>query len=66
MAKGETLKKWRKENQYRLAIDFNRNSENDRPLIEKLEEQDNKAAFVKGLIKEVVERDGNAQEQENK
>ena len=65
MATGETLKKWRKENQYRLAIDFNRNSDSDRPLIEKLEEQDNKAAFVKGLIKEAVER-GNAQEQENK
>ena len=51
MAKGEALREWRKANQYRLAIDFNRNSEGDKPLIEKLEAQENKARYVKDLIR---------------
>lgn len=51
MAKGETLRKWRKANQYRLAIDFNRNSDSDKPLIDRLESQDNKAQYVKNLIR---------------
>jgi len=51
MATGETLREWRKANQYRLAIDFNKGSEADKPLIEKLEQQENKAQYVKGLIR---------------
>lgn len=57
MATGETLREWRKANQYRLAVDFNRNSETDKPLIEKLEEQDNKAAYVRGLIRHDIEEE---------
>lgn len=64
MAKGETLREWRKANLYRLSVDFYRNNENDKPLIQKLEEQTNKAAYVKGLIKEDIQREGNAQESE--
>lgn len=57
MAKGETLRKWRDANRYRLAIDLNRNSEKDKPLIKKLEEQENKAAYVKGLIRKDIEKE---------
>lgn len=55
MATGEALRKWRKANQYRLAIDLNRNSETDKPLIEKLEEQPNKSAYVKRLIQQDID-----------
>lgn len=55
MATGETLREWRKENQYRLAVDLNRNSEDDKPIIEKLEEQENKAQYVKGLIRRDID-----------
>ena len=58
MATGETLRKWRKANQYRLAIDFNRGSESDKPLIEKLEQQENKSQYVKGLIRRDIDGDG--------
>lgn len=57
MATGDTLREWRKANQYRLAIDLNRNSEKDKPLIKKLEEQENKAAYVKGLIRKDIEKE---------
>ena len=56
MAKGEKLQEWKRANQYRLAIDLNRNSENDKPLIEKLESVDSKAAYVKGLIRDDIEK----------
>lgn len=58
MATGETLRKWREANQYRLAVDFNRNSEADKPLIDKLESVDNKSAYVKGLIRGDIEKGG--------
>ena len=51
MATGETLRKWRKTNQYRLVVDMNRNAEDDKPLIAKLEAQGNKAQYVKSLIR---------------
>lgn len=51
MATGETLRKWREANTYRLAVDFNRNKEGDKPLIAKLEEVDNKAQYVRELIR---------------
>lgn len=50
MATGETLRKWRKANQQRLVVDFNRNSETDKPLIEKLDSVENKSRYIKGLI----------------
>ena len=55
MAKGETLRKWRAANQYRLVVDMNRNSDADKPLIDKLEEQPNRAAYVKGLIRRDID-----------
>ena len=59
MAKGETLRKWRKENQYRLAVDFNRSSESDKPLIDKLEQVPNKAQYVKHLIRRDLDGESN-------
>ena len=57
MVKGEKLREWKKSNRYQLAIDFNRNSEQDKPLIEKLEslEHGGKAKYVKGLIRQDIE-----------
>lgn len=52
MAKGETLRKWKEANQYRLVVDFNKGSETDKPLIDKLEETPNKSQYVKGLIRQ--------------
>ena len=48
MVQGDKLREWKKENMYRLSIDLNR--EKDAPIIDKLEEQPNKAAYVKQLI----------------
>ena len=58
MVQGDKLREWKRENMYRLSVDLNRSSENDRPLIEKLEEQENKAAYVKGLIRNDIEKGG--------
>lgn len=55
MVKGEKLREWKKANRYQLVIDFNRNNEDEKPLIEKLEAQDNKAQYVKGLIRHDLE-----------
>ena len=55
MVEGEKLREWKKANRYQLAIDLNRNSETDKPIIEKLESVDNKAAYVKGLIRDDIE-----------
>ena len=55
MAKGEALREWRKANQYRLVVDMNRNSETDKPLIAKLEQQENKAQYIRGLIKRDID-----------
>lgn len=55
MAKGEALRKWREKYQYKLVVDMNRNSDADRPLIEKLESVDNKARYVKKLIRDDIE-----------
>ena len=57
MATGDALREWRRANQYRLAVDLNRNSEQDKPLIAKLEAQENKAAYVKGLIRQDIENE---------
>ena len=55
MVEGDKLREWKKANRYQLAIDLNRNSETDKPIIAKLEEQPNKAAYVKGLIQADIE-----------
>ena len=51
MVEGDKLREWKHSHLYRLSVDMNRDSEHDRPLIEKLEEQDNKAQYIKGLIR---------------
>lgn len=56
MAKGETFRKWRAVHQYRLVVDMNR--ETDAPIIEKLEQQENKAKYVKGLIRRDIGKQG--------
>ncbi len=55
MVEGDKLREWKKANRYQLAIDLNRNSEADKPIIAKLEEQDNKSAYVKGLIRRDID-----------
>ena len=57
MAQGDKLREWKKENMYRLSVDLNRNSKADKPIIEKLEEQPNKAQYVKGLILQDIDGD---------
>ena len=49
MVQGEKLREWKKEHMFRLSIDLNR--EKDKPLIDKLEEQENKSEYVKTLIR---------------
>lgn len=58
MAKGETLTKWREANIYKLVVDLNRKK--DAPIIERLEAQENKARYVKGLIKRDIEENDDA------
>ena len=55
MVEGNKLRSWKKANLYRLSIDMNRNSETDKPLIAKLEEQPNKSAYVKSLIRQDID-----------
>lgn len=50
MVEGDKLREWKRANRYQLAIDLNRNSEADKPIIKRLEEQENKAGYVKSLI----------------
>ena len=49
MVQGEAQKKYKAKNTVRVCIDFNRATE--QPLIEKLEEQDNKSGYIKGLMR---------------
>ena len=44
----------------KVSVAFNRNTEPE--LVAKVEEQESKAGYLKRLVKEDVERDGNAQE----
>ncbi len=54
MAKGEKLKEWKRANQYRLIVDFSKANEEERPLIERLEAQDNKSGYIKRLISQDI------------
>lgn len=53
MVQGDKLREWKKENMYRLSIDLNRTT--DKPIVDKLEEQPNKSAYVKGLIQRDID-----------
>lgn len=53
MVQGDKLREWKRENMYRLSIDLNR--EKDAPIIDKLEEQPNKADYVRRLIQRDID-----------
>ena len=55
--------KYERDNLLRVMVKFNRKTEPE--LVERVEEQDSKAGYLKRLVKEDVERDGNAQDTEN-
>lgn len=55
--------KYKRENMLRVTVPFNRKTEPE--LVEKMEEQESKATYLKRLVKEDIEREGNAQDQEN-
>ena len=56
--------KYKRENMLRVTVPFNRRTEPE--LVAKMEEQDSKASYLKRLVKEDIEREGNAQDQKNK
>ena len=55
MAQQEAQKRYKAKNTVRVTIDFNRATE--QPLIDKLDEQQNKSGYVKDLIKKDIESD---------
>lgn len=59
MVDGDKLREWKRENLYRLSIDLNRNSESDKPLIERLEQVPNKSQYVKHLIRRDLDGESN-------
>ena len=52
--------KYERDNLLRVMVKFNRKTEPE--LVERVEEQDSKAGYLKRLVKEDIEREGNAQE----
>jgi hypothetical protein len=56
MAKGDPQRRYKEKNIVRLCIDFNRVTE--QPLIDRLEEQENKSGYVKRLISDDIKHDG--------
>lgn len=54
--------KYEREKLMRVMVKFHREHEAD--LVERMEQQDNKAGYIKRLVREDIERDGNAQGQE--
>ena len=59
MAYYPTNRRYERENLLKVSVAFNRKTEPD--LVERMEEQDSKAGYLKRLVKEDIERDGNAQ-----
>ena len=55
--------KYEREKLLRVMVKFHREREAD--LVERMEQQENKAGYLKRLVKEDIEREGNAQDQEN-
>ncbi len=55
--------KYEREKLLRVMVKFNRKHEPD--LVERMEQQENKAGYLKRLVKEDIEREGNAQGNEN-
>ena len=54
MVQGEAQKRYKAKNTVRVCIDFNRVTE--QPLIDKLDEQGNKSGYIKGLIRDDIEK----------
>ena len=52
--------KYEREKLLRVMVKFHREREAD--LVERMEQQDNKAGYLKRLVKEDIERAGNAQD----
>ena len=55
-------KRYERDTLLKVTVSFNRNTEPD--LVERMEEQDSKAGYLKRLVKEDVERDSGAPENE--
>lgn len=53
-------KRYAEKNLLKVTVSFNRNTEPE--LVERVEAQESKAGYLKRLVKEDVERGGNAQE----
>lgn len=54
--------KYERDNLLRVMVKFNRKKEPD--LVERMEQQENKAGYIKRLVKEDIERGGNARGEE--
>ena len=48
-------KRYRDKSILRVSVDFNRNTEPD--LVERIEQQESKAGYLKSLVREDIERD---------
>ena len=54
MVQGEAQKRYKAKNTVRVCIDFNRATE--QLLIDKIDEQENKSGYIKGLIRDDIEK----------
>lgn len=59
----ESNARYEKENLLRVLVKFNRKTEPD--LAERVESQENRAGYLKRLVKEDIERESDAQDKEN-
>ena len=51
-------RRYEKENLLKVSVAFNRRTEPD--LVERMEQQEQRASYLKRLVKEDIEREGNA------
>lgn len=59
-ANHEPQKRYKAANIIKVTVDLNRKTEPE--LVERIEEQPNRAGYLKRLIREDIQREGNAQE----
>ena len=52
-------KRYQHKNLLRVTVEFNRNTEPE--LVERMEQQESKAGYLKRLVKEDIDRDGESQ-----
>ena len=60
--KYEPQLRYKRANIMRVSVDFNRKTEPE--LVERIEAQENKSGYLKQLVKEDIQRDGNAHEEQ--